>query len=139
MPASCWHHGTRHWLLKLGERKQTKQFKWNAPCTILQFWNVQSTDSGNAQVHTKLASWLFTLLSTPHPTLITHGKLSTCSHIFSTRSLPSNLRRIKFDWLIAKKREKVGLVRHPQLINMRQNKGPQNKYPQFLMWGINQG
>jgi hypothetical protein len=26
--ASCWHYGTRHGLLKLGERKQTKQFKW---------------------------------------------------------------------------------------------------------------
>jgi hypothetical protein len=74
MAASCWHYGTRHWLLKLGERKQTKQFKWNAPHTILQFWNVQSIDSGNAQVHTKLASWLFTLL---------HG-LNTISHINNT-------------------------------------------------------
>jgi hypothetical protein len=34
------------------------------------------------------------------------------------------------NWLIEKKKKKkkVGLVRHPQLINMKQN----NKYPQFM-------
>jgi hypothetical protein len=32
---------------------------------------------------------------------------------------------------MAKKREKVGLVRHPQLINMKQN-----KYPKFIRRGV---
>jgi hypothetical protein len=36
------------------------------------------------------------------------------------------------NWLIAKKK-KVGLVRHPKLINMKQNKCPRNKYPQFII------
>jgi len=30
-------------------------------------------------------------------------------------------------------KKKVGLVRHPQLINMKKNKCPRNKYPQFIM------
>jgi hypothetical protein len=35
------------------------------------------------------------------------------------------------NWLIAKKKKKVGLVRLPQLINMNQN-----KYPQFRIGGV---
>jgi hypothetical protein len=39
----------------------------------------------------------------------------------------------KSNWLIAKKKKKeVGLVRHPQLINMKQNKYPHPPPPTLM-------
>jgi len=68
------------------------------------------------------------------PPLLTYigGLKGEALHLSKESSILGGLHRFNFllmgqsNWLIGKKKEKVGLVRHPQLYNMKWN-----KYPQF--------
>ncbi len=68
------------------------------------------------------------------PPLLTYigGPKGEALHLSIESSILGGVHSFNFllmgqsNWLIGKKREKVGLVRHPQLFNMKQN-----KYPQF--------
>jgi hypothetical protein len=76
----------------------------------------------------------------PPPFTYVDGPKREALHLSIESSILGSLHNFNFffwvmgqsNWLIAQKK-KVGLVRHPKLINTKQNKCPRNKYPQVII------